>query len=116
MLGIDSLQEVTSQLINVAVKWKFIGLQLGLKADQLDRIHADNNDVESRLNGMLKDWLRRAYDTRVCGEPSWQKLSEGVGCRAGGENPALEPDQQYQTGFISSIERLPHHRLIYGHT
>ncbi|CAI8001528.1 hypothetical protein GBAR_LOCUS3209 [Geodia barretti] len=91
-LGIDNLQEVRSQLINVAVKWKFIGLQLGLKADQLDRIYADNNDVESRLNGMLKDWLRRAYDTRVCGEPSWQKLSEGVGCRAGGNNPALARD------------------------
>ena len=91
-IGIDDLQEVRSQLISVAVKWRYIGLQLGLKADQLERIDANNSDIESCLNSMLKDWLRRAYDTRVCGEPSWQKLSEGVGCRAGGNNPALARD------------------------
>ena len=89
MLGIDDLQEVRSKLISVEVEWRDIGLQLGLKADQLERIHANNNDVKSRLNSMLKDWLRRAYDTSVCREPSWQKLSEAVGCRAGGNNPAL---------------------------
>jgi hypothetical protein len=90
LLGIDDLQKVRSQLITVAVQWRYIGLQLGLKAHQLEGILYDNNnDFESCLNSMLKDWLRRAYDTTACGEPSWQKLSEAVSCRAGGNNPAL---------------------------
>ena len=85
----DDLQKVLSQLISVAVQWRDIGLLLGLEVHQLDTIRADNTDVKSCLNGMLIKWLSGAFDTAKHGEPSWNRLSEAVASRAGGDKPAL---------------------------
>ena len=89
-LGIEDLQEVRSQLMEVEVKWRDIGLELGITYPQLEKIKTNNNnDVTSCLTAMLIDWLNRSYDTSRYGEPSWQKLSEAVGKKAGGDNPRL---------------------------
>ena len=87
---IEDLQEVRSQLLEVAVKWRDIGLELGLSDPQLERIRANNrDDVTDCLTAMLRDWLNRSYNTTRHGEPSWERLSEAVRHRAGGNNPAL---------------------------
>ena len=38
---------------------------------------------------MLTHWLKRNYNVKKFGEPSWQRLVEVVGHPAGGANPAL---------------------------
>ena len=78
-----------SKLIDVAVKWRDIGLALGLKDPQFEIIHTNNSDVTSCLTTMLRDWLNKSYNTYRYGEPSWQRLSEAVCNRAGGNNPRL---------------------------
>ena len=75
--------------MEVAVRWRDIGLTLGLTDPQLQRIEADNNDITSCLTAMLRDWLDRSYDALRHGVPSWQILSEAVRHRAGGNNPCL---------------------------
>ena len=89
LLAIEDLHEVRSQLMEVAVRWRDIGLELGLSDPRLETIQADNKDVTSCLTAMLRDWLNRTYNTTVHGEPSWLRLSEAVRHRAGGNNPAL---------------------------
>ena len=88
-LGIKDLQEVRSQLVKVQVKWRDIGLALGLTDPQLETIQADNTNVSSCLTAMLRDWLNKSYNTTRYGEPSWQRLSDAVRHRAGGNNPHL---------------------------
>ena len=75
--------------MNLRVKWRDIGLQLGLTDPQLEAIEADNRDTASRLTAMLRRWLNRAYDTTQYGEPTWQRLSQAVRCEAGGNNPFM---------------------------
>ena len=87
--GLDDLQEVRSKIYCAAVKWKGIGLYLGLSNDLLDIIAADNRDVDSCLTAMLSHWLKKAYDVARYGEPSWQTLREAVRDKTGGNNPAL---------------------------
>ena len=41
---------------------------------------------------MVTEWLKRNYNVRRFGEPTWQKLVEVVGHPAGGANKALARD------------------------
>ena len=89
-LGIEDLQEVRSQLMEVEVKWRDIGLELGITYPQLQKIKTENsNDVTSCLTAMLIDWLNKSYNISRYGEPSWQRLNEAVRQRAGGDNPRV---------------------------
>ena len=89
-LEIEDLQEVRSQLMEVEVKWLNIGLELGITYPELEKIKTNNsNDVTNCLTAMLIDWLKGSYDTSRYGEPSWQKLSEAVSKKAGGDNPRV---------------------------
>ena len=90
-VGIDDLFAVQSELleVGVAVRWRSIGLALGLKDPQLKEIASNcGTDSENCLSDMLRVWLNREYDSGGCGVPTWQRLSEAVGHRAGGRNPA----------------------------
>ncbi|CAI8007272.1 hypothetical protein GBAR_LOCUS5125 [Geodia barretti] len=86
---INDLFEVHSELCNVAAEWKGLGLALRLHPGTLDTIEADCRDVQSRLREVLTQWLKKAYDTRRFGAPSWQLLVAAVAHPAGGNNPAL---------------------------
>ena len=86
---IDNLFEVNSELIDVAVRWRYIGLALHLKDPKLSIIQDNNADVTTRLTDMLRQWLNKTYDVEQFGQPSWQMLAETVRSPAGGDNPAL---------------------------
>ena len=81
------------------MQWRDIGLELGLADSQLEAIQANNRGVTSCLTAMLRDWLNMSYNTTRYGEPSWERLSEAVRHRAGGNNPALAHDilQRHKT-------------------
>ena len=86
---IDNLYEVNSELVDVAGRWRNIGLALHLKDPKLSIIQDNNSDVTTRLTDMLRQWLNKTYDVERFGQPSWQMLAEAVRSPAGGNNPAL---------------------------
>ena len=73
-----------------AGKWKAIGRGLRLTPGQLDTIKAAHpGDPTECLSAALTDWLRKSYDSRRHGEPSWKKLVEVVAHPAAGNNVEL---------------------------
>ena len=87
--GIDDLFDVTSELEDVAVNWRAIGLALRLRDPDLGAIAVGDKSVYGCLTDMLRLWLNKSYDVIKYGEPSWQMLENAVRARAGGNNPAI---------------------------
>ena len=78
------------ELIPVATRWKSIGTVLGLMPALLEDIQAGNSgDPLACLSWVVMSWLRRDYNVRRFGEPTWQSLAETVGHPEGGANTAL---------------------------
>jgi len=52
---------------------------------------------------MVKEWLKRNYDVRKFGEPTWRWLVEAVSSPAGGANMALAKDmaRRHKAGGIT---------------
>ena len=97
----DDLFDVKSELTPVSANWKDIGIALRLSPDTLDRIQAGNSgDPIACLTSMVTEWLKRNYNVKKFGEPTWQKLVEVVGHPAGGANNALARDmaRKHQAG------------------
>ena len=79
-----------SALIPVAAKWKDIGTALRLKAGDLDAIEAAHpGNPQACLSEGVTHWLRRNYNSKRFGPPTWRKLVEVVADPAAGGNPAL---------------------------
>ena len=97
---IDDLYEVNSELVDVAGRWRNIGLALHLKDPKLSIIQDNNSDVTTRLTDMLRQWLNKTYDVERFGQPSWQMLAEAVRSPAGGNNPALAAQIEEKHGGI----------------
>ena len=87
--GIDDLFDITSELEDVAVNWRGIGLALRLHDPDLGAIAVGDKSVYDCLTDMLRLWLTQSYDVIKYGEPSWQMLENAVRARSGGNNPAL---------------------------
>ena len=64
-----------------------------LNPDTLDGIETQySGNPTDGLILMVTEWLRRKYNVKRFGEPTWQKLVEAVGHPAGGANMALARD------------------------
>ena len=89
----DDLFDVQSDLIPVTAKWRSIGTALRLKSDVLESIQAGSgSDPPACLASMVTEWLKRNYNVKRFGEPTWQRLVEAVGHPAGGGNTAVARD------------------------
>ena len=86
---ISDLFDVHYELCTVASNWKDVGLALRLHPDTLNEIEADCRDVKSCLREALAQWLKKAYNTKKFGPPSWKLLVAAVVHPAGGNNRAL---------------------------
>ena len=86
---ISDLFDVHYELMNVAHNWRGVGKALRLHPDLLNRIGKDRSDVTERLEEVLTEWLKKAYDTTRFGPPSWELLVAAVAHPAGGNNRAL---------------------------
>ena len=80
------MYDVKSKLINVATKWRDIGLALGISDPKLETIEANKSSAKENLTDMLRLWLNKVESH---GEPSWRKLREAVRDPAGGNSPAV---------------------------
>ena len=88
--GEDDLVDVVEEIIDVASKWRPLGLALRLKVAELDTISSKNHtDPTECLRDMLLAWLQQRYDTKKFGPPSWRMLCQAIAKAAGGNNPAL---------------------------
>jgi len=60
-------------ITNYAIKWREIGLVLGITPPELDVINADNPDsCEERFKVILRNWLRQDLSA------TWIKLAEAI--------------------------------------
>ena len=72
----------------MASKWKNIGLALRLTLDSLNTIGTKENVTDPLLE-VLNQWLKKSYNVKLFGDPSWKLLVKAVSDRAGGNDRAL---------------------------
>ena len=72
----------------MANKWKSIGLALRLTPDLLNTIGTKENMTDCLLE-VLTQWLKKTYNVKWFGEPSWKLLVKAVSDPAGGNDRAL---------------------------
>ena len=65
-------------LYQMADRWKFIGIRLGLHVSDIQRFKADYTNSDDCLLETIKMWLRRNYDIERHGKPTWTKLAQVV--------------------------------------
>ena len=72
-IDIDDLADVMDLLCDL-VKWKQLGLQLGLRNPTLDKIEVDKTGVDNQSMEMLACWLRKQDRVESKGGPTWKQL------------------------------------------
>ena len=86
----EDLFDIQKALNSVVAKWKSIGTGLGIKRGKLDEIEkAHPGDPSECLAEMLSTWLRKTYNVKRFGEPTWKNLTQIVADSMAGNNPAL---------------------------
>ena len=75
-VGIDDLFDITSELEDVFVNWRGIGLALRLHNPDLRKIATEGKDVMDCLTDMLELWLNHNYDVI---KPVWGAIMADVG-------------------------------------
>ena len=75
--AIEDLEDIKHKLVNF-VKWKELGLNLGLSPDHLKVIEADHKLTSERLEAVLFHWLKQNYDVNIYGLPSWSCLADAI--------------------------------------
>ena len=74
----------------VASSWKAIGTGLRIEPGRLDTIQESNfGKPRECLSEMLTCWLKRNYNVKRFGEPTWRAVVKVVAHPAAGENCAL---------------------------
>lgn len=76
--------ELIGALDEVKPRWMEIGLYLGFKYHQLESIAIKSK--HHPVSSMVADWLKWSHNYTVFGKPSWKKLVEAIGAKAGGNN------------------------------
>lgn len=91
--GLDDLFDVQKELNTVSAKWRNIGIALRLNPNILDGINTQcNGDPSACLSLTVTEWLKRNYNVKRFGEPTWWWLVKAVGDPAGGANMTLAKD------------------------
>eukprot|EP00731_Ephydatia_muelleri_P005999 Em0003g247a len=89
-LGEDNLVDVIEEVMDVAARWRSVGLALRLRVAELDTISSKNHtDPTECLKDMLLAWVQQHYNINEFGPPSWKLLCQAIFKKAGGNNPAL---------------------------
>ena len=74
----------------MAARFRSFGCALGLTADTLDKIRADNpHDSLNAMEKVIDTWLAQQYNTKRFGVPCWRKLVSMMALPAGGNNHLL---------------------------
>ena len=95
-LGVDDLNDVRKELLDVSSNWYDIGLQLRLRTGGLETIEYQNQDVRICLRKMLLHWLKK-----VDPPPTWEGLACALESRIVGE-PRLA--EQLRTKYCKPVQ------------
>ena len=77
-LNSDDLGRVLEELMDISAQWYNLGLQLQVRAGQLNKISEQFSDPSHQLREMLKDWLDNSDNT------SWKTLTSALRSRSVG--------------------------------
>ena len=66
-----------------------IGAWLHLEENKLESIRKQASDHSDGMRSIISNWLKRNYDVRRFGPPTWKMLVEAVRAPGGGNNAAL---------------------------
>lgn len=81
LLYLSNLSELLEEIFTASTKWYNLGLRLGLQPAVLDAIQVRcQQDPETCLREMLKEWLKQAFPM-----PSWGELIKALRSTAVGE-------------------------------
>ncbi|XP_019862785.1 PREDICTED: uncharacterized protein LOC109591497 [Amphimedon queenslandica] len=96
-LEIKDLNDILSMLRNSKfdyVKWRDLGLELGLNLIRVNLIENDNpQDTEARLKRTLEIWLNRIDDVDKKGGATWKALVDAL--EKIGQKPVAEKIKDY---------------------
>ena len=77
-------------MVEIAARWRDVGLSLRLKKSTLDNIGAGHpGNPGAALNDVLSEWLNKNYNVGKFGDPTWRKLVATIMSPSGGNNRAL---------------------------
>ena len=80
--AMDDIHEVRSVFSDFnASKWKKVGRGLGISDARLDTISSDHlvqGGAEECLDQAVQEWLKRNYDDKKFGHPTWDHLANAV--------------------------------------
>ena len=90
LIGQDDLFDILTEMMPVASSWKAIGRGLRIDPGRLDMIQKDNpGNCGECLSVMLTCWLKRNYNVKRFGEPTWQAVVNVVAHPTAGDNYGL---------------------------
>ena len=72
-LSNQSLKDMTTYLWPARLKWRQIGIALGIDATTLEVIEEDHRRVDDRFLAVLLEWLKNAQF-----KPCWKVLAEAL--------------------------------------
>ena len=72
-LSNQSLKDITTHLWPARLKWRQIGIALGIDATTLEVIEEDHRRVDDRFLAVLLEWLKNAQF-----KPCWKVLAEAL--------------------------------------
>ena len=72
------MKEVLNLAWDHRARWRFIGMELGIKQGDLDAINADHMNVDERLTEVIKFWLRKVKPKPTTGALKTALQSERV--------------------------------------
>ena len=77
--------DVKRALTPLNARWKDIGIGMRLKSGQLNKLE----NPDECLSNVIENWLKRNYNVKKFGPPTWRWLVEIVADPAGGNDRAL---------------------------
>ena len=113
-IGEDDFIDLQEQMVPVIAGWYTIGLGLRLHIEILKVIEMDCSSPMECMDKVLKSWLRRRYNVRRFGEPTWRTLVQVVAHPAAGNNPklALEIAGKHLGNLAYTIQVLEDHVIL----
>ena len=75
----DDFADVLDSLETLAASWDKLARKLKLNSDRIEIIDRNHRgDSETCLSEIVKQFLRRNYDTERYGRPSWRMVAQAV--------------------------------------
>ena len=86
------MTDVRKEVWDLSPVYYSLGVELGLRSSDLDKIMAENSKVDQALTEVLNLWLRKGYPTSSTTPPTWKSLVKAVANPSGGNNRELARD------------------------